>query len=352
MRSEPDQIPQALSDKASQIYSPPGSGGVRRLLFPLFVFLASVVIGRKAETIYTLQGAEAVVPSILLKLVLGTKWILLAPDVPEGRYSVVKNHVGGEKYSIRGAYHRLRFEIELFAGEHADVRVYSDLSGYVDFDKPKNILLKGGVDCNGVEEKNECSADNNDPVRIIYVGSMYYHRGIDIVLDAMQQVNHEVELSLVGPTPDAAARPENFNESLDKPFVQMVDESQRVEYLGELSHEDVFRELHRADIGLCLLPYKRGLNNFKYAYPIKIFEYMLTYNAVIATETVPTSDLLDESQLLTENSPALLAERIDDISGSETTIQRLKSDNFTRVQDHCWDALKSDLDQELSELLT
>lgn len=350
-RSCRDEIPPQISDRADKIYAPSGGSKFRRLVFPLFAVIMALLKGRDADIVFTLQGGEAVLPSYIVKTVLNRTWVLLVPDVLEGRYSVIKNFSTETKYGLRRVYHQARFKIELLATEYCDIAVYSDLSEFIDFNEPSNVLLKGGVDCTGIKGPVQRPKKDPETIRVLYVGNMYYQRGIDILLGAIELVEKDVELKLIGPTPNDAARSDDFGDFLEVPFIEMVEALANVEYLGELGHEEVLDELVLADIGICLLPYERGLDNFRYSYPIKIFEYMATGTAVIATETDPTSDLLSECQLLAANDPALLAAAISRLGSSRNALEQIKTDNLERVRDHCWESLRRDLDDRLSELV-
>jgi glycosyltransferase involved in cell wall biosynthesis len=349
-RSQRDQIPPQIADKAEKIYTPPGNKIVRRILFPLFSIIFALSNRHNIQSVYTLQGGEAVLPSYIIQGILRTTWVLLSPDVPEGRYVVIKNYSGESKCSVRRLYHNIRFRIELFAASNSDIAVYSDQSDFISFDDPKNILIKGGVDCGKIKESTVESTTNSKPLSIIYVGNMYYHRGIDIILSAMRQVDNDIQLELIGPAPETSQRNDDFNKNLDEPFVKTVDKFDNIDYLGEMDHDQVMAELDQADIGICLLPYERGVENFKYSYPIKIFEYMATGTVVLATKTEPTTDLLTESQLLSTTDSSELASAIMELNNSPQVISQLKRRNLTKGKSHCWEVLRKDLDERISEL--
>lgn len=115
-------------------------------------------------------------------------------------------------------------------------------------------------------------------VDIVYAGLIKSNRGFDLMSAWAGSYSgpRKVKLHLIGRC-DASTKP-----ALDQ-LVEMARDraSLSVRVHGELPHADVMKILGRSDIGLC--PINPEVLNYRYAYPVKIIEYLGSGLVVVAT---------------------------------------------------------------------
>lgn len=106
---------------------------------------------------------------------------------------------------------------------------------------------------------------------IVYVGGLMKIRGISECIKAMKHLN-DYTLVLAGP----------FDSEIYQKECESLEEwDKKVEYLGTIELEKVYRLLERAKLGLTMLyPTKGHLNSL----PIKTFEYLAAGTPVLMTE--------------------------------------------------------------------
>ncbi|PIR22619.1 MAG: glycosyl transferase [Deltaproteobacteria bacterium CG11_big_fil_rev_8_21_14_0_20_45_16] len=137
---------------------------------------------------------------------------------------------------------------------------------------------------------------------IVYAGLISDKRGIFDYLDAFQQIEHQdAELVLLG-----RLYPDDI---LDK--LKHHPRSNRIQYLGEVNHDEVFRVLLESKIGLvCLHP----TGTYETSLPIKMFEYMSCGLPLICSDFELWREILDKAKagiLVRPKSPTQIAEAID-----------------------------------------
>jgi glycosyltransferase involved in cell wall biosynthesis len=348
--NEPTITEQAVSAK-----TPPGGRYAQILTFPLYVILHLLLEHARYDAYATNQSGESILP-MLLWSVFDIDWIILSTDSPDGKY--IRTDRGDSTSLVAEVYWKAMFRIALSGFSRCDRVILSDETDLID--DTKKTVVKGGADCEKINriasEKGGCSPRTPDgTVRLVYVGNMYIHRGIDILFEAIKKVESDVELVLIGPGPDAGG-PQNISEFLARypeGFEQTIsDLGKSCEYRGVLDHEQTIREMLTADIGLCILPYERGLPHVRTSYPIKVFEYMAAGLPVICTRTEATQELLSDDQLVSTHDPEDVASKIDEMIKNQDVYQRCSDRNRSAVSDYCWGSLWDELDTAFDQVIS
>jgi len=351
-----------IRKQAETIRTSPGSGLLGTLIFPMFITFHVISSWGSYDLFATDDWGVSVLPFIILSR-FSTNWVIFCDDTPEGQR--IRRRRNGIDWSLETVYLELLDTVSRVSFRFADEIIVTDGSRILPSDK--TTLVKGGVDCKFIsdvesnsEYKINCYQNNNPesvqaPIRIIYAGNMYIHRGIDIILDAVKESESEYKLILIGPPPERGGEEvmSEFRNYYSKSFTQLVDEySEKIEYKGFLSdHRDVIEEMIRADIGLCILPYDRQLPHYYTSYIIKIFEYMSTGTSILATKTRATEDLLTPDQLIEENDSTILANKIDNFCSNTELRRSCCENNLNNSEKHCWDHLWREFDEALNPLL-
>jgi glycosyltransferase involved in cell wall biosynthesis len=124
--------------------------------------------------------------------------------------------------------------------------------------------------------------DLSSHFKLIYTGGLFEIRGITQIVQALEYVNNNVELILLG-------------EFAPKEYVNKVRRLKgfgKVRYLGKVPFEEVSEYYSSADIGIvCFLPER---NHIK-AMPNKLFEYMAAGLPVIASDFPLWKKIIDDA---------------------------------------------------------
>ena len=142
--------------------------------------------------------------------------------------------------------------------------------------------LPNGVD---VDRFVDRGAERLPTLRLLYVGALFPHAGVDLAIRAMPQIRSQhpqAELIIVGHGPDEERL------RLERLIRESGLES-AVHWLGRRRYDELPALMHQADIGLA----NSVPNEFRtYACPLKVLEYMAAGLPVIATEGTEAADLV------------------------------------------------------------
>ena len=160
----------------------------------------------------------------------------------------------------------------------------------------------------------------------MYTGAMKRFKGLGHINDLARN-NPNVTFILIG----------NTEQFCDRELVQSMMQLSNVQFIGHVEHRSIPTYLSQADI-LLLLPTKDGLYN-DVTSPLKLFEYMASGKAVLATSSPSINEVLHHDQ------NALLA--IDSITDIDSKFKKLIADKALRkslghkamldVQDYSWE---------------
>ncbi len=142
----------------------------------------------------------------------------------------------------------------------------------------------------------------------IYVGGLREDRGIIHILDSLSLVKGEYKFIFIGPYE---------TEDLEKKINEMLStelKGKDILFTGKIPHKAVFEYLKIADAGFVLLQ----PDNWRYvnSEPIKLFEYMMTKTAVIASDFPMMSKIIKVSKsgmVVKPNDINLIAKAIDEV---------------------------------------
>jgi len=168
-----------------------------------------------------------------------------------------------------------------------------------------------------------------DQKKIVFTGAMYYHRGLDILLEAVPKIVKQfsdVKFVLIGSGPEL--------ESL-KQKVQEKNIEKNIEFTGWMDREDIPKNIGDAILGIGPL---RLTDVTKGALPIKVLEYMASSLPIIAKKGTLPKEILSDNQngFLIENSDEL-AEKIIFLLKDKKIVERMGSKSLEMVQKFSWD---------------
>jgi len=190
--------------------------------------------------------------------------------------------------------------------------------------KPENMaIIPNGVDLSLFNK-----SENRNQMKIIFTGAMYYHRGLDILLDSIPKIVKQfpdVKFVLIG----SGTEMENL-----KQIVQEKKIEKNIEFKGWIDRKNIPENIQDAVLGIGPL---RLTEVTKGALPIKVLEYMASSLPIIAKKgTLPREILIDnENGFFIDNSDELAAKIIVLLSDKKM-INSMGQKSFEMVQQFSW----------------
>ena len=163
-----------------------------------------------------------------------------------------------------------------------------------------------------------------------YVGRLHtigIDKGVGTLISALSQVKG-AHLALVG-------GPDDMAEALHRQWLELGLPDERFLYVGHVSPADVPCYMSAFDV--CAMPFPHTPHFSFYASPLKLFEYMASHRAVVASDLPAWSDVVShgESALLVPPADsAALAESIDRLRRDPDLRRRLAEKARQRVMAH------------------
>ena len=236
-----------------------------------------LALKQKAD-IYHFHDPELIPIGIILKL-LGKKVIYdVHEDLPEQILS--KYYIPSWQRKPLAAFLKLA---EPLASKVFDYIITATDNIQEKFNKPGKVIVIRNfpiLDLNRNINRNIKHTRYN--LKMIYAGGLTEVRGIAQIVLALEYVNNNVELILLG-------------EFAPKEYVNKVRRLKgfgKVRYLGKVPFEEVPKYYSSADIGIvCFLPER---NHIK-AMPNKLFEYMAAELPVIASDFPLWREIIDDA---------------------------------------------------------
>ena len=204
--------------------------------------------------------------------------------------------------------------------------------------KPEKIsIIPNGVDLslfNTITKKN--------PKKIVFAGAMYYHRGLDILLEAIPIVIKKI--------PDAKFVLLGSGTEMDK-LKKIVLENKlenSVEFKGWIKREQIPKNISDASIGIGPL---RLTDVTSRALPIKVLEYMAVSLPIIAQKGTLPEDILENEKngYFIENANDL-AEKITLLLNQPKKVENMGIQSSKMVQKFSWDNVVKNIIEETKKI--
>lgn len=270
--------------------------------------LVALALSRRYDVIHAVE--EAVFPAVLLRSSAGAR-VVYDMDSMLGESLVAKWRL------LRPAERLLRvIERAVIRRSDAVFAVCNDLARHATLDAPEvpvflieDVALPAQQLGNGAEPLRELLGVEG-PLAL-YVGNLQRYQGVEQLVRAMALLPQalDVTLVLIGGAPDDVARVRSV--------VRKLHLEGRVYLLGPRPLAQLSGFLAQADI--LVSPRARGSNT-----PMKIYSYMNSGSAVLATRIASHTQVLDdECALLVESSPQALAKGLATLATDEALRARL-----------------------------
>lgn len=291
------------------------------LLFPLHASFWVILYGRKYNTIITSSPPLFThIPGLLIKKITGKKWIMDVRDL----WIDASISLGFLKQgSILEKMTRF-FERTCLHSCDA-IGVTTQELGRRLSDEPeirkKTHLVPNGVDT-GVFYPHPIVKKN----QIVYAGNIGYAQDLDLVIRAVQLINHHRHLELV------IAGGGDLKSDLEE-LVTSLNLQEIVHFPGNLTREEIPVLFSESLIGVAPL---KNLESLEYAAPTKVYEYMACCIPFIGCGIGEIQDIANSSGagIIAKNSPESIAEVILQLIDDPVKRDRMGESGRNFVEQH------------------
>jgi glycosyltransferase involved in cell wall biosynthesis len=203
-------------------------------------------------------------------------------------------------------------------------------------------LEKISVIPNGVDLRLFNSINRKNPNKIVFAGAMYYHRGLDVLLEAIPKVIKRI--------PDAKFVLLGSGTEMNK-LKKIVLENKlekSVEFKGWIKREEIPKNISDASIGIGPL---RLTDVTSRALPIKVLEYMAVSLPIIAQKGTLPEDVLqnEKNGYFIENSNDL-AEKIILLLDQPKKVESMGIQSSKMVQKFSWNNVVKNIIEETKKI--
>ncbi len=181
---------------------------------------------------------------------------------------------------------------------------------------------------NGVELSLFNESKKKNPKKVVFTGAMYYHRGLDILIEAIPKI--------IKKTPDAKFILLGSGDELDKLKKTVLEKNleKSVEFKGWIEREKIPQNISDASIGIGPL---RLTDVTSRALPIKVLEYMAVALPIVAQKgTLPDDILVNEKNGYFVDGADDLAEKISSLLDKPDKISQMGNQSRLMVQNFSW----------------
>jgi len=179
-------------------------------------------------------------------------------------------------------------------------------------------------------ESTEPLDDVEREFRILYSGSFLRWKGVDVLLDAVDEWAGEGEWRLVL----CGGNRQDESRILDRIARSKVRE--RIEWMGFLDAHDLDRELRTASVAV--LPNTAEANSIHYTSPLKLFEYLAHGVPIVAADLPSLREILGRENAIffTPGDPTALANALRNARADRALREGQRRKNRRLAREHTW----------------
>ena len=196
--------------------------------------------------------------------------------------------------------------------------------------KEYNVLQeKISILPNGVDLTLFYSSEKRDPNKVVFTGAMYYHRGLDILLDAVPKIIKEI------PTVKFILIGSGGEEEKLKEIVSNRKLNENVKFTGWIDRNNIPQNIADSSLGIGPL---RLTDVTSGALPIKVLEYMASSLPIIAQKgTLPDDVLVNEKNGYFVDGAEDLAKKIISLLREPEKIKIMGNESNNMAKKFSWD---------------
>jgi glycosyltransferase involved in cell wall biosynthesis len=158
---------------------------------------------------------------------------------------------------------------------------------------------------------------------VYYIGSFQAWKGVDTLIKSAKYLPENVKIKLVG---------SGGEEDVLKNLAKDIGVSEKVEFLGRMEHAKV-EELLKTKTRICVLP--NNVSPFdRFTSPLKLFEYMASFNAVIASDIPSIKEITNGVALeFKAGDERDLGEKISYLLGNREAARELAAASYAKISE-------------------
>ncbi len=175
------------------------------------------------------------------------------------------------------------------------------------------------------------STDSAEKKYIAYIGSFGERKGVDTLLDALQYIEKEVEIALIGGKSEEEI-------AATQSAIERAGEGNRAKITGWLTKRDLNRYLERTLLGI--LPLRDSFFNRHLTSPLKLFDYYAYSIPVVASDLPSLRALIKEGEtglFFEPQNPKELATKINRLLSDEKKLKEMRENVAEYAQELTWD---------------
>lgn len=332
----------------SAVYLSPSierSNYLDHMTYYLYAVLVMAYLRLRGEldVIHTFPGPSTHL-GICCKFVFGIDWVVDILDDPSVEHASLQGKRPVIKYlaytlHVHLAKQDLRFADQVIVvGWSADEGLASIVVNRYNVPQEKVLPVPNGVDLDGTDPGDTTVTTPTNEFVLFYVGSIKQARGIDVLVRAFAKFNESIpdsRLKILGPV-----RQKQDKDAIEA-LVSDLNVGDSVDFpASRVAHTEVLEQMSRADI--CVLPLSEEIDNYKYTFPIKLFEYLAMSKPVVATRLDGISKVIENEYngLLVEPGDARdMAQAFERFYRDETLRDTCRKNARESIREYDWTAV-------------
>jgi len=169
-------------------------------------------------------------------------------------------------------------------------------------------------------------------IDVLYCGQLRSQKGADIAVQAMRWLPGRRLTMVGGHTENQLAHTRQFASDLEL--------SDRIDFVGFVSHSEVPKYLDRAKVGVVPAPGGYTTRGDRYTSPMKLIEYMMNGLAVVASDLPSIREVVEDGvtgRLVPPNNPRALADGIRSVLEDEAAGRQMGERARELAQEFTWE---------------
>ena len=183
-----------------------------------------------------------------------------------------------------------------------------------------------------LKSKNELGLPEDKKIIILQGAGINIDRGAEEAVEAIKLLGENVLFLIIG-SGDVVP--------LLEQKVKAEQLTDKVWILGRRPYSEMMNYTYHADIGLTLD--KNTNANYRYSLPNKLFDYIHTSTAIVASDLVEVKSVIqqyDVGEIITSHDPNEIAKTIANLLGNEERLETLKRNCKNAAQELSWEKEK------------
>lgn len=183
-------------------------------------------------------------------------------------------------------YERVR-QMEKYCIANSDIiiSVSNQLIELRSYQTKKNIFyIPNGVDYEAFNVERDYDGPKNT---LIYSGSIEDWSGVEFIIRSFYElvkINGDMRMIILG---------KGSKEKMMRQLISDLNLNEKINFVGKVAYYDLPKYFGRADIGLAML---KPVEVVRYAFPLKVIEYMASGLPVISTDTGDMKEIIMSSK--------------------------------------------------------